>query len=81
MVARLFGDFVGGDFAHRFAGAHDGDAVGNFEHFGQFVGDENDCAALFHQGADGDEQLFDFLRGEDGGGLVENEDARPGKVP
>ncbi len=55
--------------------AHDGDAVGNFQHFGQLVGDEDDGAALRDQRADGDEELVDLLRRQHGGRLVENEDA------
>ena len=44
-------------------------------HLAELVADEQDAAALGRQGAQGDEQLVDFLRGEHRGRLVEDQQA------
>ena len=56
--------------------AQHGHAVGDLEDLGELVGDEDDRRALRLQRAQDAEELPRLLRGEHGGRLVEDEDAR-----
>ena len=74
---RLLVGVLGGDVADVLALAQDRHAVGYVEHLVQLVGDDDEGFAVgLHVAHDG-EELIRFLRGEDGGGLVQNEDIRP----
>ena len=55
---------------------HHRDAVGDLQHFGQLVGDEDHRAPLLDQRADRRRTARHFLRREHGGRLVEDQDAR-----
>ena len=59
--------------AHILALAEHGAAVGHGFDLRQLVGDEQDGFALFFERAHDFHQLVDLLGGEDGGGLVENQ--------
>ena len=73
----LFGHVAGVFHAHQLALAHDAHPVGNGHDFVQFMGDDNDRhAQLLHHPADDGKELVGLLGGEDGGGLVQNEDVR-----
>ena len=54
---------------------HDGDAIGDRSHLPQLVGDENDALALVAQRLHDAHQVVDLLGRQNGGGLVENEEA------
>ena len=66
---------AGGDLADEAAVAEDEDAVGDGHHLAELVGDEDDGEALGDREAEGAEEGLGLLRREDGGGLVEDEDA------
>ena len=59
---------------HQLAVAQYGNLVRQGLHFGQLVADEDDGHILRHAGQQGDE-FVGFLRGERGGGLVQDEEA------
>ena len=61
--------------ADEAAVAEDEDAVGDRHHLAELVADEDDGEALRDGEAEGAEERLGLLRGEDGGGLVEDEDA------
>ncbi len=56
---------------------HDGDPVGDLEHFVELVGYEDHRDALIGQVANRSEEFRHLLGYQDGRGLVENEDLRP----
>ena len=66
----------GGHAAHAFALAQDGHPVADGQHLVQLVGDDDDGAALGLHLAQNGKQLVGLLRGEHGGGLVQNQDLR-----
>ena len=70
-----FGGVGGGAFGHQAAGAQHGHAVRHAQHLAQLVADEDDGQALRHHLAQGVEQRLALLRGEHGGGLVQDQDA------
>src|SRR5690606_15223113 len=61
---------------HRLSVAEDGDAVRNRHGLRQLVGDEEDRAPGVTQPPHHVEETISLLGGEDGGGLVEDEDGR-----
>jgi hypothetical protein len=58
-------------------GPKDGDPVRDGEHLVQLVGDEDDCLSLSGHLSQEHEEVPGLLGGEDGGRLVEDEDASP----
>ena len=72
----LLGSLSRGDSAHDTAIAHDRDAIGKVQDLLKFVGHNDDRAALIPQSAQNREELVLFMRGEDGGRFVE--DQQPG---
>ena len=73
---RLLVGVLGGDVADVLALAQHGHAVGHVEHLVQLMRDDDEGLAVgLHVAHDG-EELVRLLRGEHGGGLVENEDVR-----
>ena len=71
VLVRLAGDAA----AHHLAAPDDRDAVGDLEDLVELVADEDDAVALGRQAAQDREDLDGLLRRQDGGGLVEDEDA------
>ena len=67
---------LGWRFGHHLAVAQHHQPVRHTQHLGQLVADEDDGQPLRHHLAQGVEQGLALLRGEHGGGLVEDEDAR-----
>ena len=61
---------------HDLAAPHHRDPVGDGADLAQLVGDEDDALALVAQGDHDAHQVVDLLRGEHGGGLVEDQEAR-----
>ncbi len=59
--------------SHHLAQPHDRDLVRDGQDFFQFVGNEQDRPAGLGQGPDDLEEAFRFLRGEHGGGLVQDQ--------
>ena len=53
--------------------AHDRHLIRNREHLGQFVGDDDDGFSLLPHAAEDDEEFLDFLRGQHGRRLIENQ--------
>ena len=71
LLYRSIGHLYG---AHVFALTQDGAAIGHGLDFRQLVGDEEDGLPLFLKRAHDFHQLVNLLGGEDGGGLIENQD-------
>ena len=67
------GHACGVDGVDPLAAAQHGDAVGDGEHFVELVADEDDGLAVGRHLAQGVEEGFGFLRREDGGRLVEDQ--------
>ena len=65
---------VGDQIGHRPTVPEHGHPVGQGHHLPELVGDEQDGAPGIAQAPDDLEQLVPFLRGEHGGGLVEDQD-------
>ena len=63
-------------FGHQLAVAQDDDAGGDCHDLVQFVGNEDDRQAKRHGLAHGSKEVLGLLRGQNGGGLVQNQDAR-----
>jgi hypothetical protein len=61
--------------AGHLAGAQYCGAVAERAHLAELVADKQNAAALGRQGAQGNEQLLDFLRGQHRGRLVEDQQA------
>ena len=53
----------------------DGHAVGDGHNLIELMGDDDDCTALLTHGAQNIKQALGLLRCQDGGGLVQNQDA------
>ena len=66
---------LGQHLGHGATGADDGDRVGDRQHLVQLVGDEDHRHPTGHQLAQRGEELVDLLGHEDGGRLVEDDDA------
>ena len=64
---------LGGDILDHVAVAHDDHLVADGEDLLQAVGDEDDGDAAGRHAADGVQQSLRLLLGEDGGGLVEDQ--------
>ena len=64
-----------GALGHHLPLAHDGDAVGDLDHFRQLVRDEDDAHAARRHGAERREQAFGLLRRQRRRRLVEHQDA------
>ena len=77
-VGELLGiGVLGRHIADILALAQDGHPVGHVHHLVELVGDDDDGLAVgLHIAHDG-EQLFRFLRGQHGGGFVQDQDIRP----
>lgn len=74
---RLHAGGGGRDSIDVLALAQDGHAIGDGEHLAELVGDDNNRLAVLAHGAQHRKELFNLLRGEHGGRLVEHEDIRP----
>ena len=55
--------------------AHDRHFVGNRQHLVEFVRDDDDGFSLFAHDSQDVEELFDFMRGQHGGRLVEDQNS------
>lgn len=67
-------DFFGVDHGRTFAQAGDVDAVGNLEHMGHVVADEDHGQALVAHAADQLQHHVALLHAQGGGGLVHDDD-------
>ena len=67
---------VGVHLTHHAAMAQDKAAVGDGHHLMQLVADEDDRQAKGGGLAQGGEQSLGFLRGQDGGGFIKDQDLR-----
>src|SRR5919199_534355 len=59
---------------HHAPVADDGDVVAHVQKLAQLVGDQDDREPVRHELLEDGEEVIGLLRGEDGGGLVEDED-------
>src|SRR5258708_10296486 len=65
---------AGNQLAGVLATPQNGDAISEFKHLAQLVGDEDDGLPLLHKATQNTEELKCFLRGQDASRLVHNQD-------